>query len=336
MRKLASIKRINSIAPIEGADAIECAHVGGWPVVVKKGEFTPGDLAVYFEIDSWVPNEIAPFLTKDNLPRQYNGVPGERLRTVKLRGQLSQGLLLPLSILPEGNWWELEGTDVTDLLNVQKWEAPETFLDADSKGNFPRFISKTDQERCQNLVPEIFGKWSSMEWEVSMKLDGSSMTIYHNEGTVGVCSRNLEKKLEFEDSSFIKTAMKTGLLESLPALGRNLAVQGEIMGPGIQGNREGLRHFEFFAFDVFDIDTQKYLGSKEREELAKSLRVLHVPILERNATLSTLNIRNIDDLLLYADGPSLKASLREGVVFKEVSGSCSFKAISNKFLLKSK
>lgn len=99
VRKLASIRKIDAIDSIPGADAIECATVGGWKVVVKKGEFSPGELAIYFEIDSWIPNTIAPFLSKGKEPRLYNNVRGERLRTIRLRNVLSQGLLLPVSVL---------------------------------------------------------------------------------------------------------------------------------------------------------------------------------------------------------------------------------------------
>ena len=99
-RKMATIRRIDAVQEIEGADKIEVAVVGGWKVVVKKGEFKKGELAVYLEIDSWVPTEVAPFLTKaGNKPKEYNGVKGERLRTVKLKKQISQGLLLPISVL---------------------------------------------------------------------------------------------------------------------------------------------------------------------------------------------------------------------------------------------
>jgi RNA ligase (TIGR02306 family) len=96
MRKLATIRRIADIQPIEGADAIEVATVDGWKVVIKKNEFKVGDLAVYLEIDSWIPHELAPFLSKGQEPREYNGVKGERLRTIKLRGTTSQGLLLKI------------------------------------------------------------------------------------------------------------------------------------------------------------------------------------------------------------------------------------------------
>jgi len=153
MRKLASIRRIDNILPIEGADAIECAVVGGWKVVVKKAEFIVGDLAVYFEIDSWIPTELAPFLSKGKSPREFQGIHGERLRTVKLRGQLSQGLLLPLESTCANIDSELfEGLDVSFPLNIVKWEMPvPAQLAGQVKGNFPTVIPKTDQERVQNL-----------------------------------------------------------------------------------------------------------------------------------------------------------------------------------------
>ena len=122
---MATIRKIDALLPIVGADAIECAVVGGWTCVVKKGEFTVGDLAVYCEIDSWIPHEIAPFLSRGNFPRVYNDVKGERLRTVKLRGQLSQGLLLPLEPTCTSIESELiEGLDVSLPLGIVKWERP--------------------------------------------------------------------------------------------------------------------------------------------------------------------------------------------------------------------
>ena len=189
-RKMASIRRIDSIRPIPGADAIEVATVGGWDVVVKRGEFAVGDLAVYIEIDSWVGHDLAPFLSKGNEPREYNGVRGERLRTVRLRGQVSQGLLLSRYIVLDRVGEIHEGQDITELLGIQKWEAPiPASLAGDVRGAFPSFIPKTDQERIQNLTQE-FDTWNGLEWEGSEKLDGSSMTVYHKDGDFGVCSRN--------------------------------------------------------------------------------------------------------------------------------------------------
>jgi hypothetical protein len=110
-RKLATVRKIDEIRPIAGADAIEAAVVGGWTVVVKRGEYTAGDLAVYLEIDSWVPTELASFLSKGGEPREFNGVRGERLRSIKLKGQISQGLLLPMSVLN----WDTNSIDVDDI-----------------------------------------------------------------------------------------------------------------------------------------------------------------------------------------------------------------------------
>lgn len=122
MRKMATIQIIRDITPIEGADAIALAHINGWAAVVRKGKFSVGQYVVFCEIDSWVPHEIAPFLSKGKEPREYLGVKGERLRSVKLRGQLSQGLILPPNILPQGSY--LEGEDVSEKLGIVKYEPP--------------------------------------------------------------------------------------------------------------------------------------------------------------------------------------------------------------------
>jgi RNA ligase (TIGR02306 family) len=160
MRKMATVRRIDDIRPIPNADAIECAVVGGWTVVVKKGEYSTGDVVVYCEIDSWIPTELASFLSKGKDPKEYEGIKGERLRTVKLRGQLSQGLLLPLSILTNYGADLEAGDDVNDHLaahlQIKKYEAPiPAELAAEVKGMFPGFIPKTDQERIQNLSSEL-------------------------------------------------------------------------------------------------------------------------------------------------------------------------------------
>jgi len=155
-RKLATIRTIDDIRPIADADAIECAVVGGWTVVIKKGSFSVGDTAVYCEIDSWIPTSMAPFLSKGKEPRVYEGIAGERLRTVKLRGQVSQGLLLSLDdVIPGTHSFDV-GADVTEYLGIVKYDPPlPACLGGIAKGNFPSFIPKTDQERCQNLVSEI-------------------------------------------------------------------------------------------------------------------------------------------------------------------------------------
>ena len=348
MRKMASIRSIDNIEPITDADSIEVATVGGWKVVVKKGEFKTNDLVVYLEIDSWVPTSLAPFLSKGKEPKVFNGVEGERLQTVKLRGQISQGLLLPIDCTTisdgEGNVISVsEGDDVTEFLGIQKWERPlPTQLQGQAKGNFPSFIRKTDQERCQNLQKNIFVDWKDLEWEISLKLDGSSLTGYYNNGETGICSRNLELMDNDKNSgnSFIQTFNSSGLKDAIKSIGRNVAVQGEMMGEKIQGNRENLTGTILFIFDVFDIDNQQYMTPQDRLEFINLLFKNGytgdiAPILNSKTTLHNIGISNITDLLSFADGESINNPVREGVVFKCVTnGDISFKAISNKFLLK--
>lgn len=341
-RKLASIKPITYIKPIEGADAIECAIVdGGWPVVVKKGEYKVGDIAIYLEIDSWVPHELAPFLSKDKEPREYNGVKGERLRTVKLRGQVSQGLLLPIEL----TFWRDIGTDLTESLGIQKWEPPiPAQLQGTMKGNFPHFIPKTDQERCQNLRKDIFETHKDDTYEVTLKLDGSSTTIYVKDGEIGVCSRNIDLK-ETEGNSFWKAARDQNIIEPLLELcdkhGTEYALQLELIGEGIQGNPEKLKGQCLYLFDVYNITDSCYLEPGERYDLLHQLNMLgaaveHTPIIDKHVFLTT-EYETIDDLLNFAEGPSLNPQTkREGIVFKSWDSDFTFKAIANSYLLKHK
>ena len=345
MRKLASIRKISQIKPIDGADAIEVAVVDGWNVVVKRGEFSIDDLAVYLEIDSWVPYDIAPFLSRGQEPHVYNNVKGERLRTVRLRGVVSQGLLLNRLVVLDKVGEIFEGMDVSELLGIQKWEATiSAALAGQVKGAFPAWIRKTDQERCQNLVKEIFEENADAKYEVTLKLDGTSATFYHYDGEVGVCSRNLDLKIsdENKDNTLVKLLFDTQLNIDLPNLG-NIAIQGEVMGPGIQGNRENLKSHHLFVFDIYLIDESRYASAEERKKMFDDLMIKnkggghmsHVPTLGDAVELkSDLGINNIYDLLKFADGKSLTNNVREGVVFKRTDGKFSFKAISNQFLLK--
>ena len=331
MRKLASIRRIDSIDPIVDADAIEVATVGGWKIVVKKGEFAVGDLAVYLEIDSWVPTELAPFLSKGKEPREFEGIKGERLRTIKLRGQLSQGLLLPLN--KDTIEWN-EGDDVTEYLGIVKWERPmNAQLAGMARGNFPSQIPKTDQERVQNLVGEIRAAFDiKSEFEITEKLEGSSMTVYLIDGVFGVCSRNLDLK-ETEGNAFWATARELdieGKMREIPD--GDWAIQGELIGPGIQGNIYNLSKPEFHVFDVYNIKTGEYLKPVYRRELIQRMGLTHVPVLNTGKCLKNGDVATV---LSWAEGSSeLNPNQeREGIVFKQVNGGMTFKAISNRYLL---
>lgn len=337
MRKLATIRKIDEIRPIMGADAIEAAVVGGWTVVIKRGEFVAGDLAVYLEIDSWVPNDLAPFLSKGSEPREFNGVKGERLRTVKLRGQVSQGLLIPISAVygKIGSIDIQEGRDLTEFLGIQKWEAPiPAQLAGDVAGSFPTEVPKTDQERIQNLTEEL-KQWqdnNAFTWEVTEKLDGSSMTVFVNGDNEGVCSRNWALK-ETAGNSLWRVARSEQLIEKIRSTGRNLALQGEIIGEGIQGNRYNVHGQEFHLFDIYDIDRGEYMTPFERRTFCDTHGIKHVPLIAVGMVIQEF----VEGLLTMAEGKSMlnNKAEREGLVFKcNTFGGPTFKAISNKFLLK--
>lgn len=333
MRKLATIRKIIDIQPIEKADAIEVATVDGWKVVVKKGEHQIGELVVYMEVDSWVPTELAPFLSKSKEPREFNGVKGEKLRTIRLRGQLSQGLILPISacVSAAGCWSQVvEGDDVSEWLNVQKWERPiNAQMAGMMRGNFPSFIPKTDQERAQNMVKEIrAAAEAELEFEKTEKLEGSSITIYMYEGEFGVCSRNIDLK-ETEGNAFWEIARRYELEEALKEFGIDIAIQGELVGPGIQGNIYGLMKTELYVYDIYVIKAGDYLKPKLRRAVVDDLGLKHVPVLDTNVTLT-----EVSSLMKLADGKSeLADTLREGVVYKQVDGGMTFKTVSDLYLL---
>lgn len=343
MRKLATIRKIDELNPIEGADAIECAIVGGWKVVVKKNEFKVGDLAIYCEIDSWIPTELAPFLSKGKEPREFEGVKGERLRTIRLRGQISQGLLLQPSIIGNPLRVFQEDEDLTETLNIKKWEKPiNAQLAGVAKGNFPTLIPKTDQERCQNMKRDIMlAIQNGVRFEITEKMEGSSMTVYLLRDEFGVCSRNMDLK-ETEGNSFWETARRDGIEEKMRAVDIeepfHFAIQGELIGPGIQGNIYKLSQPEFRVFDVYDMNEGRYFFPAERHRFIEALGLLHVPIIAFSADLhDTLGLNNIEQILGFAEGDSgLYPTEREGLVFKQCDGNMSFKAISNSYLINEK
>lgn len=338
-RKLASIQTIAEIKPIEGADRIVAYRINGWWVIDAKDKYQVNDSVVFCEVDSWISSEIAPFLTKpDHFPKEFLGIKGERLRTIKLKGQLSQGLLLPMSVLPNiesvGVGFYIEGEDVTNALGILKWEKPlPACLAGVAKGSFPSFIPKTDQERVQNLSKQIEAMQGEL-FEVTIKLDGSSCTIFVNGEDNGVCSRNLELK-QTDTNAFWQIAVEEDVHAKLRSTGRNLALQGELIGPSIQGNYEKVASGknEYYVYDVFDIDKQAYLLPAERWEVVKQLGLKHIPILSGGTRMG----HNVQQLLDMAEGEGMnKGVKREGLVFKHLHSDFSFKAISNSYLLKEK
>lgn len=420
MRKLASVVTIDQLLPIEGADKIEVATMNGkgWKVVVAKGEFHPGDMALYYEIDSFLPpNDERYAFLKDRCLRRFVSKSGQVLRegikikTIKLRGQVSQGLLIPLDkfvgpdkeiqcvdepatpenceaedgrpltaeelagmkvstltakLVHEGTadteaWVEkievTEGTDLTELLKVEHYDevkeqlTPMTgggALSADAMSKFPSdYAPKTDEERIQNLG-DWFGKYADRKWEVTCKDDGSSCSMFYSptvdaENPFGVCSRN--NRLKPVTAAGVVPGMwllakKYLVEEKLKALfekeGKEWMLQGEMVAPGLQKNRDKYLEPEWHVFRIWDIKEQKFVEPSVRRQFCKDNGIPHVAVIAEEMPVFQVHT-TCDDLLKFAEGKTARGNEREGLVFKTSDGiepQLSFKAVSNKYLLK--
>ena len=335
MRKLASIQKIRALEPIEGADAIEKATVLGWQLVVKKGEFAVGDLAVYCEIDSLLPDRPEFDFLK---PR------GMRIKTIRLRGQISQGICFPLSVLP--NDFEVkEDADCTEALGIVKYEpALPACLSGIAKGKFPSFIPKTDETRVQ-VLQTLLDKYQGEKCYVTEKLDGSSTTYYVKDGEFGVCSRNLEL-VEDMENSFWKVARQMGIEAKLRAIGKNISIQGELIGEGIQGNKLKLKGQTIKFFNAFDIDKFEYLNLFDFQQLLDELELPMVSIIAFDYELendiaaiikmATIRSQILEDV--WAEGIVIRpyTEKMDLLLLNENGnhGRVSFKAINPEFLLK--
>lgn len=338
MRELVRIVSITNVRPIPDADAIEVAFVGGWPVVVPKGEYEKGSKAVFFEIDAFLPegNPHWQFLI-DIISREYNGQKGHVLKTVRKRKQVSQGLLLPFGPFSELLVDVPFGVDVSDKLGVVKFEAPTPEVEFGlARCVKPSMIPTTDEERVQNIPDEV-KQWADEEvqWETTEKLEGYSFTAAKLEDGIHICSRGVSY-LETPGNIFWQVANRLQLVQKIEAMfpDRYLAFQGELVGPGVEGNIYKLTQHRVYLYKVYDVMTGFYFSDEERNRVAEMMGMLHVPFLGF-VTLPKEN--TVDAILAMADGVSVIANVpREGVVFKSRDGRESFKAVSNKYLLKQK
>ncbi len=347
MRKLASIQKVKEIVEIKNSDFIELVRFEdiGWQCVAKKGEFSIGDLGVYFEVDSFLPisNKNFEFLQKSSYRKMFTGQEGYRLRTMKMRGSLSQGLFLPITSFPE-----LKDNktldDVTEKLNVIKWERePSISMTGDIISDYPTHTPKSNQPRIQNCM-EFFDIYKDVEFERTMKLEGVSTSYHINEGNVGASSHNTEYARNEKFSPWAHFE-ELELEDIFKQLNMNLTFQGEFMGPKLQGNIENLLEKKIFIYNIWNISKYDWLSSTERYELLEVINkkikdgkeLLHVPVLNKKIKIFSV-VKNLEELLAMADGPSINAKYREGDVYKsieKINGEyIQFKVISNKYLLK--
>ena len=342
MRKLATIQEISDIRPIEGADAIELVLIKGWQCVAKKGEFQKGDLCVYFEVDSYLPIDARyEFLQRSSYRNNEFMGEGFRIKTMTMRGELSQGLALPLSRFPEIT--PKPGGDVTDLLGVRKWEQPESVsnLGVDIGGK-PFGIPTTDETRLQSM-PEFIEAFKGRQYYITTKMDGTSCTIYCKDGKVGVCGRNSEYKEDAAASAMWAWVYKRGLKDRLLELGENIAVQGEFCGMGIQKNRMKLPEPNLYVFDVVilrDGGGGRKAGLAELRRYCERLELEMAPVEE---TGDCFNF-TLAELLEKARGKYSSGLDKEGIVVRTqeaehnhaINHKMSFKVINNDFLKKEK
>lgn len=362
MRKLATVQTILNVEPIPNADAIEVVTVKGWKVVAKKGEFQIGDKVVYFEIDSLIPRtSFTEFLMKNEEATEA------RLKTIKLRGQVSQGLVISiedaLKMIEELNGpTELfdtdDGTDLSDLLHIEKYEPPVTYGNEGRCIYWPFTLSKTDEERIQN-IPEVLDKIieDGIHLCVSVKLDGTSMTVLHQPDGIHVAGRNNDFD-KTDDSAYNNkywsTARRYGVPEVLATAHEDepdkyYAVQGELVGPGIQGNKMNLSELHYYIFNLFvsedECRTWKKLGYNELIDFCDLYSLEHVPYVYSDFDLLLNDITDVDSILKFSEGtyrdnaegyfPNAKESQqREGLVFRTLDHQFSFKVVNNIFLLK--
>ncbi len=373
-RKLARVVIVDSLHPIEGADRIELAMVGGWQVVAQKGLYVAGCKAVYFEIDSMLPVENPAFaFLSSGKNSVVDGVQYARIKTIKLRKQLSQGLLVPLSEVGIVGTNTDVDTDLTKQLGIIKYEsAGEKEMNGSVQGvktgttilGFPKFIPKTDQTRVQNIVIQYAQACDKDEkFEKTFKLDGSSLTAWVKDNISGAASRNVGFRMQYQnkglkqiikdyiakvkhtgrifttvptqykpvDNSFTQMVRDAKLIEAIVFDGRNLAIQGEMVGPAIQKNFEGVKKNEFYCYDIYLIDERRYMLPEERQEFCKKHQISHVPIADTGVYLPL----TVKEALADADvAPSgLNGKYAEGYCYKSMTRDFSFKVISTNYLL---
>ena len=352
MSHLASIQKVIKLTPINGADKIETATVLGWEVVVKKDEYKIGELCAYVQIDT-----IVPELPEYEFLRSRKF----RVRTIKLRMQISQGLILPT---PSGNW--KEGDDVTEILRIKKYEKidnnPERYekprvpkvwykkwfylfkynflfkvfprLKPLSRSPFPKnLVSITDEERIQNM-PQVLNQYAGKNFVVSYKLDGSSITIIHSrvfgKSKFRLCSRKFE--LHDKKNDWYKVFTETKFEEEVIKLVNyfktdDIIVQGEAIGK-FNGNHHNLRGDEIRLFNIYV--NGKRINQKVFVEICLANNIPHCPMYKEvvlnHSLAEVLAISEIKDFI----NPLVDV---EGLVWRCVEDGLSFKAINNNYLL---
>lgn len=365
-RAMARIVRIDAIDPIEGADRIVAAHVGGWVVVIGKGDFEAGDLAVFFETDTFLPSDdprYARFAERGEKEMMVDGAAkkGHVLRTARLRGVYSQGLLMrPQDVLPSSipeyayETMREDRANLTSLCGVREYDPIRTT----DQGNMsiirrydPWVAPRTDAERIQNVSEEAFAIVKKTSYIVSVKVDGTSITMLNDPRYKKIRLFSHNNELATDDGfgrQVYEQAEKQGLVAWLEA-NAGITLQMEACGPKINGNRLGLKAMRLFVFSVWDTEVCRYLNPYNFSD--EAVRNSLTPKL--GSDISSFD--KTTDLIEYVDGIKghVTDRLDEGVVIhilgnltatqeewfvlaNELGAQMQVKVISNKYLLRSK
>ncbi|KAI1768899.1 RNA ligase, DRB0094 family [Hypoxylon sp. FL1150] len=369
-RKLVTLRRITDLRPVPGSVQFQMAVIDGWTCAVRTGAFAKGELVLFFEIDSFLP---PPAADKRYEPLHnpvhtgvttFKGAKGIHVKSIMVNRtyEISQGVVLKVDAFPEvkdicdaGKEKSLSDMCFAEKLGVQKWEVAPGEA-ATSLGQAPVFFPKTGIERVQNVQTLFTNKYAKATFQESVKMDGSSMTVYFvrkdcqyykslptlpetarkadmANGRVGVTSRKVDLSEADPKSRFWAAALRYGLPGKLDRLGKNVAIQGELVGASVNGNRHGYAagEHDFFVFAIYNVDAQAYMNPREVELRAEQLGLKHVPV------LGYVNIHQIaktqEDLLKRAEGVGMNGKKREGLVYKNVEDGRWFKAIANDYLL---
>lgn len=315
-RKLASIQKIKNIRSIEKADRLEKANVEAFQVVVPKGVYKENDLVVFFEADSFLPVEDRFAFLLSSLKENEIMGKGYRIKVQKIRGEITHGLVMKLSDFPEINDGVV-GLDVTDILNIKKWDMSKEEKITGKGVEKPWFIPTTDETRIQaemELLNELYGR----NYYISTKIDGMSVTMYVKDGEFGITSRKISIP-EDKNNSIWKYAMKNNIKNKLTGLSEktqmDYIIQGEFAGPKIQNNHLGLKDFKWFVFNVFagknDVD-MKMLNLDEMVNITNILDVNTVPV----ELIGTDFNSTLEDLYKAASGNYTNGHPKEGIVIR--------------------
>ncbi|KAK7991464.1 hypothetical protein PG988_000258 [Apiospora saccharicola] len=366
-RKLVSVRRTAGLQPIKGNRHVEIAKIDGWNVIVMKEDYHVGQLVVYFEVDSFLPNTEERFweYCQPHKVEEYNGQCGFVVKTFMKYGRVTQGIVFPLHAFSEvlEAQQELEAKfgdsekattallemDFTATLGVKKYDS--VYFDAaGSYGRPPPFFPQPGCERAQN-VTGLFERFGDTMFQITEKLDGLPMTVYHvrksselyralpqdrdsniKRPEYGVCGRENDY-VEHEKSVFWMAAKQQDITNKLKRLGKNLAVQGELCGSSIMSNSMGFAEGQhrFYVFSIYDIDKATWMSADKAFDLCKQLNLTHAPIVGRMRLSSFA--QSLDQLLQKAEGKGVLGKNREGLIFRPPNNTWGFKVIANSWLL---